>query len=93
MGRVETQLAFRNDTGIAICEVGLSPSLTNWYTFFEFAQAADFESALEPGAAFTITAALIENDVQARDCGGNVVAENFDISPTDQTLNLSSGRP
>jgi hypothetical protein len=93
VGRVQTQLAFRNDTGVAICEVGFSPNLTNWYTFFEFAESADFDSALEPGAAFTIAAPLIENDIQARDCDGNVVAENFDIPPTDQTLNLSTGRP
>ncbi len=93
VGRVQTQLAFRNDTGVAICEVGFSPNLTNWYTFFEFAESADFDSALDPDAAFTIVAPLIENDIQARDCDGNVVAENFDIPPTDQTLNLSTGRP
>ena len=92
-GRAQTQLAFRNDTGVSICEVGFSPNLTNWYTFFEFAESADFESALEPGAAFTIVAPLIENDIQARDCDGNVVSENFDIPPTDQTLDLSTGRP
>ena len=65
VGRVETQLAFRNDTGVAICEVGFSPNLTNWYTFFDFAESADFESALEPDAAFTIVAPFIENDIQA----------------------------
>ena len=93
VGRVQTQLAFRNDTGVSICEVGFSPSLTNWYTYFEFAESADFESALDPGAAFTIVAPLIENDIQARDCDGNIVAENLGIPPTDQTLNLSTGRP
>ena len=93
VGRVQTQLAFRNDTGVSICSVGFSPSLTNWYTYFEFAESADFESALDPGAAFTIVAPLIENDIQAVDCDGNAVAENLGIPPTDQTLNLSTGRP
>ncbi len=91
--RVETQLAFRNDTGVAICRVGFSPNLTNWYTFLEFADVSDFESALEPGAGFTIVAPFIENDIQARDCDDNIVAENFDIPPTDQTLSLSTGQP
>lgn len=92
-GRIQTQLAFRNDTGVAICRVGFSPNLTNWYTFYPFAESSDFESALEPGEAFTIVAPFIENDIQARDCDNNVVAESFDIPPTDETLNLSTGRP
>ncbi len=93
VGRVQTQLAFRNDTGVAICEVGFSPNLTNWYTFYEFAESADFDAALDPDAAFTIVAPFIENDIQARDCDGNVVAESFGIPPTDQTLDLSTGLP
>jgi len=92
-GRDQTQLAFRNDTGVAICRVGFSPNLTTWYTFFEFAASADFEGALQPGAAFTIVAPFIENDIQARDCDDNIVSEAFDIPPTDQTLNLTNGQP
>ena len=93
VNRVETRLAFRNDTGVAICRVGFSPNLTNWYTFQDFTEASDFESALEPGASFTIVAPFIENDIQARDCDDNIISENLGIPPTDQTLNLSTGRP
>lgn len=93
VGRAQTQLAFRNDTGAAICRVGFSPNLTNWYTFYEFAESADFEESVDPGDAFTIVAPFIENDIRAFDCDGNEVSEALDIPPTDQTLNLSTGRP
>jgi len=93
VGRAQTQLAFRNDTGVAVCRVGFSPNLTNWYTFFVFAENADFEESLEPGEAFTIVAPFIENDIRAFDCDGNQVAEATDIPPTDQTLDLTTGRP
>jgi hypothetical protein len=91
VGREETLLAFTNDTSSAICEVGFSPNLTNWYSFFVFAESSAFEGALEPGEAFTIAAPFIENDIQARDCDGEVVSEVFDIAPTDQTLSVSTG--
>ncbi len=93
VGREETQLAFRNDTGMEICEVGFSPNLTNWYSFYEFAESSDFEGALQPGDTFTIVAPFIENDIRARDCDGNNVSEAFDIPPTDQLLNLTTGLP
>lgn len=93
VGREETQLAFVNDTDVAICEVGFSPNLTNFYTFFTFADSSDFDEALAPGESFTFVAPFIENDIRARDCDGNSVSEAFDIPPTDQTLDLSTGRP
>jgi hypothetical protein len=92
VGRAQTQLGFVNDTGVDVCRVGFSPNLTNWYTFFVFAESADFEESLEPGESFTIVAPFIENDIRAFDCDGNQVAEATDIPPTDQTLNLSTGR-
>lgn len=93
VGRAQTQLGFRNDTDVAICRVGFSPNLTNWYTFYEFADSSDFEESVEPGDAFTIVAPFIENDIRAFDCDGNQVSEALDIPPTDQTLNLSDGTP
>ena len=93
VGRIQTQLGFRNDTGVAVCRVGFSPNLTNWYTFFEFAESADFEESVDPGDAFTIVAPFIENDIRAFDCDGNQVSEATGIPPTDQTLNLSTGMP
>jgi hypothetical protein len=93
VGREETQLAFVNDTGVEVCEVGFSPSLTNFYTFYDFGESADFETSLAVGEGFTIVAPFIENDIKARDCSGNDVSEAFGIPPTDQTLNLSTGRP
>lgn len=93
VGRAQTQLGFRNDTGVAICRVGFSPNLTNWYTFFDFADSSDFEESVEPGDAFTIVAPFIENDIRAFDCDGNQVSEATDIPPTDQTLNLTTGAP
>ncbi len=91
VGRAQTQLAFINDTGVAVCRVGFSPNLTNWYTFFEFAESADFDESVDPGAGFTIVAPFIENDIRAFDCEGNQVSEALNIPPTDQTLNLSTG--
>lgn len=93
VGRAQTQLGFVNDTGVDICAVGFSPTLTGFYTFYAFADSDDFGDALPPDEAFTIVAPFIENDIQARDCDGNVVAENFDIPPTDQTLRLTTGQP
>jgi hypothetical protein len=91
VGREQTQLAFVNDTGVPICEVGFSPNLTNWYSFFEFSESSAFGAPLEPGQAFTIAAPLIESDIQSRDCDGDLVSEVFDIAPTDQTLSLNTG--
>ncbi|MGB3735884.1 MAG: hypothetical protein WA964_13065, partial [Ilumatobacter sp.] len=93
VGRIQTQLGFRNDTGVAVCRVGFSPNLTNWYTFFEFADSEDFDESVDPGDGFTIVAPFIENDIRAFDCDGNQVAEALDIPPTDQTLDLSTGQP
>jgi hypothetical protein len=92
VGREETQLAFVNDTGVEICEVGFSPTLTNFYTFFSFGDSTEFDAPLAVDEAFTIVAPFIESDIKARDCDGNDVAESFDIPPTDQTLKLSTGR-
>ena len=93
VGREETQLAFVNDTGVEICEVGFSPTLTNFYTFFVFAESSEFEGALAPGDSFTIVAPFIESDIRGRDCEGNNVSEAFGIPPTDQVLNLTDGQP
>lgn len=93
VGRAQTQLAFRNDTGVAVCRVGFSPNLTNWYTFYDFAESSDFEESVDPGDAFTIVAPFIENDIRAFDCDGNEVSEATGIPPTDQTLNLTTGMP
>ncbi|MFK7917708.1 MAG: hypothetical protein AB8G14_06495 [Ilumatobacter sp.] len=93
VGRAETQLGFRNDTGVAVCRVGFSPNLTNWFTFYDFADSSEFDAALTPGEAFTIVAPFIENDIRAFDCDGNQVAEALGIPPTDQTLNLTTGQP
>ncbi len=93
VNRAQTQLAFRNDTGVAVCRVGFSPNLTNWYTFYDFADSTDFDGSVPPGEAFTIVAPFIENDIRAFDCDGNQVSEATGIPPTDQTLNLTTGMP
>jgi hypothetical protein len=93
VGREETLLSFVNDTGVEICEVGFSPSLTNFYTFYSFGDSTEFEAPLALDEGFTIAAPFIENDIKARDCAGEDVSEAFTIPPTDQTLNLTTGRP
>lgn len=93
VGRAETQLGFINDTGVEVCRVGFSPSLTNWYTFFDFAESSAFESGVAPGEGFTIIAPFLESDIRAIDCDGNQVSEAFSIPPTDQTLSLTTGLP
>jgi hypothetical protein len=93
VGRQETLLSFVNDTGVEICEVGFSPSLTNFYTFYNFGDSTEFDAPLALDEGFTIAAPFIENDIKARDCEGNDVSEAFTIPPTDQTLSLSTGRP
>jgi len=93
VGREETQFSFVNDTGVEICAVGFSPTLTNFYTFYVFEQSDGFDESLAPGDSSTIVAPFIENDIRARDCDGTDVSEVIGISPTDQTLNLTTGEP
>lgn len=93
VGRVETQISLLNDTPVEICAVGFSPSLTNFYTYFDVDNSTDFEDVVQPGATFTIPAPFIESDFQALDCAGAVVAESFDIAPTGETVTLVTVQP
>ncbi|MFK8026330.1 MAG: hypothetical protein AB8G26_20415 [Ilumatobacter sp.] len=93
VGREQAEIAFRNDTGVELCEVGFSPTLTNYYSTYLLFDDDGNPDTFAVDSIFTIEAPVAEVDIRTLDCDGNVVTEVLDVPPTDQVVAVSTGQP
>ena len=93
VGREQAEVAFLNDTGVELCEVGFSPTLTNYYTTYLLFDDEGNPDTFAVDSIFTIEAPVAEVDIRTLDCDGNIVTEVLEVQPTAQVDAVSTGQP